>query len=116
MIQMRFFMIPVRFPEHPTRELNEFLATHRVDSLEREFVADGSGSYWAIAATYSCQAGDDQENDEWEEVRDEEADEEEQEQEFEWSNDEGGGCSGGDRPVAKPSPPVKHDTGFKKDS
>lgn len=45
---LRFFTIPVFHPRDAERELNNYLASHRIVSTTRQFVADGQGSVWAI--------------------------------------------------------------------
>ena len=49
-MQLQFFQVPV----HASRadDLNRFLATHRVTSIERQFVSDGANSFWSICVTY----------------------------------------------------------------
>lgn len=48
---IRFFSIPALHPEPAASELNHCLATQRVAQVERSFVADGPGSYWAVCVT-----------------------------------------------------------------
>ena len=48
----RFFSIPVSDPEPVQTELNGFLAGKMVARVEREFVADGANSFWAVAVEY----------------------------------------------------------------
>lgn len=49
-MQLQFFQMPVHAPQ--VDELNRFLATHRVTSIERQFVSDGANSFWSICVTY----------------------------------------------------------------
>jgi len=49
-MQMQFFQVPVHASQ--VDELNRFLATHRVSSIERQFVSDGANSFWSICVTY----------------------------------------------------------------
>jgi superfamily II DNA helicase RecQ len=55
------FVIPVFHSEWAERELNRFLQSHRVVSVERRFVEQGSESFWAVLVDYlasSVAAGD----------------------------------------------------------
>lgn len=45
-------MIPIRDPGDWEREMNGFLANHRVIDIRREFIAEGLNSVWAICVTY----------------------------------------------------------------
>ena len=49
-MQLQFFQMPVHAPQ--VDELNRFLATHRVTSIERQFVSDGANSFWSICVTF----------------------------------------------------------------
>jgi superfamily II DNA helicase RecQ len=49
-MQFQFFQVPVHASQ--VDELNRFLATHRVTSIERQFVSDGANSFWSICVTY----------------------------------------------------------------
>ena len=49
---LRFFTIPVRDSEKPERELNGFLASHKVLSIDRQLVDVGMNSFWAICVDY----------------------------------------------------------------
>jgi len=49
---LRFFTIPVRAPAEAERELNAFLASHRVLTVERRFVDAGENSLWAICVDF----------------------------------------------------------------
>jgi superfamily II DNA helicase RecQ len=51
-MKMRFFLIPVQESDRAAGELNGFLSNHRILSVERHFVADGSNSVWAICVNY----------------------------------------------------------------
>lgn len=42
------FTIPALHPGAAQDELNQFIATHRVLAVRREFVADGAASFWAL--------------------------------------------------------------------
>ena len=44
----RFFTIPIRSTEAAQAELNGFLRSHRVLSVERRWVVQGEGSFWAF--------------------------------------------------------------------
>lgn len=45
---MHFFAIPALHPEDAENELNAFCAAQRVVAIERQFVAAGTQSYWAL--------------------------------------------------------------------
>lgn len=47
-MKIKTFRIPVLEPELAEKELNVYLAAHRILNVERNFVADGQGSYWAV--------------------------------------------------------------------
>ena len=51
-MQSRFFAIPARGEESAEGALNQFLAVHRIISLDRQFVQDGQSSFWAVCVTY----------------------------------------------------------------
>jgi superfamily II DNA helicase RecQ len=48
----RFFQIPARGCESTENELNGFLASHRILSVDRRWVEHGDNSYWAICVDY----------------------------------------------------------------
>jgi len=47
-----FFQVPVIDSGQWAEELNRFLATHRVSSMEQELVHDGRNSRWAFSIVY----------------------------------------------------------------
>ena len=49
---LRFFLVPVRDSENAERELNGFLASHKVLSIDRQLVDVGMNSFWAICIDY----------------------------------------------------------------
>lgn len=49
---MRFFTVPLCDQGQSESELNAFLSSHRVLSVERQFVAAGADSLWAICVQY----------------------------------------------------------------
>lgn len=49
---LRFFLVPVRDSENAERELNGFLASHKVLSIDRQLVDVGMNSFWAICVDY----------------------------------------------------------------
>jgi hypothetical protein len=51
-MQLRFFAIPVLGGAEPAAELNSFLAQHRILQIERQLIADGAGSFWAVCVTF----------------------------------------------------------------
>lgn len=46
------FAIPARYADSAERELNEFVRRHRVLAVDREWVAHGDNSYWAVWIDY----------------------------------------------------------------
>lgn len=50
-MKLRFFTIPVHGGDEAAEELNRFLASHRVVTVDREFVANGSNSAWSVCVT-----------------------------------------------------------------
>ncbi len=52
MMQFEFFIIPVKGYETAQAELNKFLRSHRVLTVQREFVSQGGDSYWALSVEY----------------------------------------------------------------
>ena len=50
-MQIRFFAIPALDPGAAEAELNTLLAAGRVSGVERQLVADGAASFWAVAVT-----------------------------------------------------------------
>jgi superfamily II DNA helicase RecQ len=51
-MKLRFFTIRIQDAGPEAEELNAFLSSHRILSVERHFVANGSHSTWAICVTY----------------------------------------------------------------
>ena len=51
-MQLRFFTIPVLGAEATTNELNRFLSGHRILAIDRQFVADGAASLWAVCISF----------------------------------------------------------------
>ena len=52
-MRFHFASIAVEDSGEAERELNTFLATHRVLGVERHLVPDGPRSRWAICVTYT---------------------------------------------------------------
>jgi superfamily II DNA helicase RecQ len=52
MMQLRFFLIPVRAGEEAAGELNRFLAGNRILAIDRQLVQDGANSGWTVCVTY----------------------------------------------------------------
>ena len=50
-MQMHFFAIPALDPGAAQADLNEFIASHRVASVERQFVQAGPDSHWALCVS-----------------------------------------------------------------
>ena len=57
-MQLRFFAIPATDPAAAEAALNRVLAAGRVVSLERQFVADGAASFWALCVTLAPGPGE----------------------------------------------------------
>lgn len=53
----RFFVIPAFDPAAAEAELNQVLAASRVLSVERQFVANGEASFWALCVSLAGAAG-----------------------------------------------------------
>lgn len=47
-MSLTFFTIPVAATSEPEAELNQFLNQNKIVSVEKNFVADGGNSFWAI--------------------------------------------------------------------
>ena len=54
-MEMEFFHIPAREPAAAEEELRRFLAGKRVATVDRQFVADGPNSFWAVCVV--CVSG-----------------------------------------------------------
>ena len=50
-MKLHTFHIPVLAPEAAQDALNRHLASHRVAHVDRQFVADGAASFWAVCVT-----------------------------------------------------------------
>jgi hypothetical protein len=48
MMACRVFTLPMRNPGAAETELNEFLASHRVLSVDQRFVEDGERLFWTF--------------------------------------------------------------------
>jgi len=48
----KFFRVSLHDLDGATNELNQFLTSHRVDSIERQFVNQGENSYWLFCIEY----------------------------------------------------------------
>jgi len=51
-VKYRFFQVPARDPGAEAEVLNRFLGQHRILSVERQLIADGQMSFWALAVAY----------------------------------------------------------------
>ena len=49
---LRFFTIPARYAQDAAGEMNQYLGSHRVLNVERQFVDDGANSYWAFCVDH----------------------------------------------------------------
>ena len=50
-MKLHFFQIPVFSQNLFEDELNKFLASHRITHIEKEFVSNGSQSFWSVCVT-----------------------------------------------------------------
>lgn len=48
---LHFFSVPALSPQVAQAELNSFLQQQRVVAVEKQWVADGAASYWALCVT-----------------------------------------------------------------
>ena len=53
----QYFVVPVHDSGSATQELNSFLVSHKVLAVERQFVAAGPDSFWAICVDHWQVAG-----------------------------------------------------------
>lgn len=51
-MKFEFFSIPALSPGEGQQELNSFCSINRIASIEKQFVANGEQSYWAICVSY----------------------------------------------------------------
>jgi hypothetical protein len=51
-MKFRFWTIPAMMPDEAQEAVNRFCGTHRVISVEKQFVYDGERSYWALCVCY----------------------------------------------------------------
>ena len=49
---LRFFLIPIQDIHAATAELNSFLSSHKILTIDRNWVDLGSNSYWALCVNY----------------------------------------------------------------
>jgi hypothetical protein len=52
MMAYRLFTLPINDPGEAENELNGFLATHRVLSVDRRFVEEGERSFWSFCVDF----------------------------------------------------------------
>lgn len=50
-MRVDFFIIPVQAPDEATADLNRLLSSARILTVDRQFVADGASSFWAVSVT-----------------------------------------------------------------
>jgi len=48
----KFLVVPARDSANAEQELNRFLASHKVLSIDRELIDQGMNSFWAICVDY----------------------------------------------------------------
>lgn len=51
-MQYKFFQIPALDPSLAETELNAFLRSHRVVTVDKQFSSSSSGGFWAFCVTY----------------------------------------------------------------
>ena len=51
-MKFEFFSIPACNPGEGKQELNAFCGSHRIATMEKQFVPNGDQSYWAICVSY----------------------------------------------------------------
>lgn len=51
-MRLKFFTVPALSPDTAEAELNRFLGAHRIAHLERQFIADGAASFWAVCVSW----------------------------------------------------------------
>lgn len=56
-MKLHFFTIPIRGGEAAAEELNRFISSHRIVSMDRSFVQDGANSAWAVCVTFESAEG-----------------------------------------------------------
>lgn len=56
-LQYHFFSIPALHPQQAQDELNRFCAAHRVVTVERQFIAAGTDSHWALCVAVASGPG-----------------------------------------------------------
>lgn len=56
-MKYKFFKIVTGNAIDSETELNAFCAQHRITDIEKNFVTDGSNSFWSICVAYSDNEG-----------------------------------------------------------
>jgi len=51
-MKYQFFTIPVHAPDSAQDTLNRFCAGHRIVTMDKQFIADGQRSFWAMCVAY----------------------------------------------------------------
>jgi len=51
-MKYEFFSIPALDPGPDQEELNAFISSHRIATVEKQFVTNGEQSFWAICVSY----------------------------------------------------------------
>jgi superfamily II DNA helicase RecQ len=51
-MRLQFFRIAILSDRDDADELNQFLSSHRVLSVDRQLVVDGSNSFWTVCVTW----------------------------------------------------------------
>ena len=50
-MRLRFFLVPVHAAAEASQALNQFLAASRILAIDRQFIADGANSAWAVCVS-----------------------------------------------------------------
>lgn len=51
-MRLQFFVVPVYGADKAAAELNQFLGEHRILGVDRQLIADGANSFWAICVSF----------------------------------------------------------------
>ena len=57
-MRLKFFHVPMQGDAAVEGEIDQFIQSHKIVSIDREFVQDKSASAWAICVTYLSVSGD----------------------------------------------------------
>lgn len=51
-MRFRFFALSAQFPDHGQDALNAFCAQHRVVTVEKQLVSQGTESFWSVCVSF----------------------------------------------------------------